>query len=201
MPQPERITIVLLAGGLATRLPGKLTLPVRGEPMLVRVYRRLTSHGRTCIVSSRAPLDAALVSSIAAPVVVDDYEDAGPLGGLVSAATRVRTPLFFAAAGDLPNIDAAFVDELEREYDRLITVGDAPEAVVPVWPDGKREPLAALYDAVAFARAGRRALEGGRRRVTAALDDMRVALYAVRPEDEARLANVNTPDDYAAHGR
>jgi len=30
---------------------------------------------------------------------------------------------------------------------------------------------------------------------------MRVALYALKPEDEARLANVNTPDDYAAHGR
>jgi molybdopterin-guanine dinucleotide biosynthesis protein A len=192
---------VLLAGGLATRLPGKLTMPVGGEPMLVRVYRRLTSLGRTCIISSRAPLEAALASSIAAPVVVDEYEDAGPLGGLVSAATRVRTPLFFAAAGDLPNIEAAFVDELEREYDRLVSAGDTPEAIVPTWPDGKREPLAALYDAGAFARAGRRALESGRRRVTAALDDMRVAAFAVMPEDEARLANVNTPDDYAAHGR
>jgi molybdopterin-guanine dinucleotide biosynthesis protein A len=201
MREAGRITIVLLAGGLATRLPGKLTLPVGGEPMLVRVYRRLTSRDRPCIVSSRAPLEAALASSIAAPVVVDDFEDAGPLGGLVSAAARVQTPLFFAAAGDLPNIDARFVDELEREFDRLAASGNAPEAVVPAWPDGMLEPLAALYDAAAFARAGRRALDAGRRRVTAVLDDMRVVRYAIGPEDEARLANVNTPDDYAAHGR
>jgi molybdopterin-guanine dinucleotide biosynthesis protein A len=201
MREAGRITIVLLAGGLATRLPGKLTLPVGGEPMLVRVYRRLTSVHRPCIVSARAPLDASLGSSIPAPVVVDEYDDAGPLGGLVSAAAHVRTPLFFAAAGDLPGIDADFVDALDREFDRLAAAGHVPEAVVPAWPDGKLEPLAALYDVKAFERAGRHALEAGRRRVTAALDGMRVARYAIGPEDEARLANVNTPDDYAAHGR
>jgi len=189
---------VLLAGGRASRLPGKLSLPVDGEPMLVRVYRRLTiTKLRPCVVSARGPLEPAWAEAIDAPVVFDEFDDAGPLGGLVTAVARVQTPLFFAAAGDLPNMDAEFIDALEREYDRSAEDGPAPDAVVPAWPDGTLEPLAALYDTAAFARCGRLALDAGRRRVTAALDGMRVTRYPVSPEDEARLANVNTPGDYA----
>ena len=164
MSQPARVTIVLLAGGQATRLPGKLALPVAGEPMLARVYRRLTERGHPCLVSSRAPLDPTLFSSIRANTVVDEYEDAGPLGGLVSAVAAVRTPLFFAAAGDLPDLDSTFIERLVVEYDRFAHAGDAPKAVVPAWPDGKLEPLAALYDTAAFAlRAGKRWMRAGAR--------------------------------------
>jgi molybdopterin-guanine dinucleotide biosynthesis protein A len=195
----SRVTVVLLAGGAATRLPGKLGLPIAGEPMLARAYRRLTEGGRPCIVSARAPLEPRLAALIPAPVVLDEFDDAGPLGGLVSAAASVRTPLLFAAAGDLPQIGAAFVDALEDEYDRLCTAGDAPEALVPTWPSGRSEPLAALYDARALARAGRLALHAGTRKVMTALDGLRLARYAVRAEDEPALANVNSPADYETH--
>jgi molybdopterin-guanine dinucleotide biosynthesis protein A len=196
--ESARLTIVLLAGGLATRLPGKLSLPIGGTPMLEHVYRQLTRGGLPCIVSARQALDATLASAIPALVVLDEYPDAGPLGGLVCAAHRVATLLLFAAAGDLPNLDAPFVDTLVREYDRLVATGATPDAVVPVWPDGKLEPLAALYDARAIAQSGRVALASGRRKVTSALEGLHVATFALGPEDEARLANVNTPGDYNA---
>src|SRR5207302_10247775 len=63
-------------------------------------------------------------------------------------------------------------------------------------PDGTLEPLAALYETRALLRAGRRALGAGLRRVTAAFEGLRVAFYALGPEDEAKLTNVNTPEDY-----
>ena len=196
---PGRATVLLLAGGEASRLPGKLMLPVDGEPMLVRVFKRLTSDGRPCVISTRAPLDSPLLPVLNAPVVIDEYHGSGPLGGLASAAPHVATPLLFAAAGDLPDLDGAFVAHLEAEYDRLSAAGEPPEAVVPVWADGRLEPLAALYATRPLADAARRTLAAGRRRVTAALDLLRVATVAVRPEDEARLANVNTPGDYRAY--
>lgn len=164
--------------------------------MLARVYRRLAAGSRPCLVSARAELEPALAALVPAPVVVDEYAQAGPLGGLVSAAVRVSTPLLFAAAGDLPDLDAAFVDDLEREYDRRAAAGEKPEAIVPAWPDGKLEPLAALYLTRAIADCGRRALAAGRRKVTAAFEGLRVVRFAVRPEDEGRLVNVNTPRDY-----
>src|SRR5437879_5620761 len=126
MRSTARVTIVLLAGGRATRLPGKLGLPVGDEPMLARVFRRLTSDGRACVISARTALEPELAATVRAPLVLDEYEDVGPLGGLVSAAGNVKTPLLFAAAGDMPWIDAHFVDQLEREFGRLDAAGERP---------------------------------------------------------------------------
>lgn len=194
-----RTTIVLLAGGSATRLPGKLSLPIQGEPMLVRVYRRLDDGRRPFVVSARGRLDDALAAAIDAPVVLDDRGDVGPLGAIVTVATRLTTPLFFAAAGDLPELDAAFVDDLESAYDRQAEAGHSPEAVVPVWPSGDLEPLAALYETKAAAHAGSEALASGQKRVSAMIERLRVLHFHVRPQDEPRLANVNTRPDYDAY--
>lgn len=196
-----RTTVVLFAGGAALRLPGKLALPIDGEPMLVRVFRRVVAGRRPCVVSARAAIDPALAAAMRAPVVLDERGDVGPLGALVTVAATIGTPLFFAAAGDLPELDAAFVDELEAEFDRALAEDDAPEAVVPRWPDGRIEPLAALYDTRAALRAGSAALDAGSRRVSAVLDGLRVRHVGVRPQDEARLVNVNTPRDYDAYRR
>jgi len=194
-----RTTIVLLAGGSATRLPGKLSLPIQGEPMLVRVYKRLYDGKRPFVISARRPLDDALATVIDAPVVFDDQGDVGPLGAIVTVAKSLTTPLFFAAAGDLPELDVAFIDDLETAYDRHAAYGIAPEAVVPLWPNGDLEPLAALYETKAVMRAGSEALKSGRRRVSAMIEGMRVLHFDVRPQDERRLANVNTRPDYESY--
>jgi len=194
-----RTTIVLLAGGSATRLPGKLALPIQGEPMLLRVYHRLVDGVRPCVVSARHPLDDRLAAAIDAPVVFDDRGDVGPLGAIITVASTLTTPLFFAAAGDLPELDSSFIDDLESAYDRQAAAGEAPEAVVPAWPNGDLEPLAALYETKAATRAGSAALGSGRRRVSAMIENLRVLRFDVRPQDERRLANVNTRPDYDAY--
>ena len=165
--------------------------------MLLRVYRRLGGQHRPCIVSVREPLDASLAARVRCPVVADADPDAGPLGALATAAEKVDTPLFFAAAGDIVHIDAAFVDSLLEDYRRAIDEGRTPAAVLPTWPDGRTEPLAALYDTAAFLRGARAALQAGRRKVVDALDGLDVVAHPVRREDEERLANVNTQADYA----
>jgi molybdopterin-guanine dinucleotide biosynthesis protein A len=190
----DRVTVVLLAGGPATRLPGKLALDIDGEPMLARVYRQLTSTGWPCVISARAPLSTRMQGDAPYQVALDDVPDGGPLVGLRNAAALVRTPLLFAAAADLPNLSVAFASRLLAAFD---AAGPrAPQAVLPTWPDGKVEPLAALYDTAAYAHGAAAALAAGRRKVTAALDGLEVLAYPVRPEDEDALLNVNTPQDY-----
>ena len=194
MTESDRITVVLLAGGPATRLPGKLALDVDGEPMLARVYRQLTSTGWPCVISARAQLGTRMPGNAPYQVALDDVADGGPLVGLRTAAALVRTPLLFAAAADLPNLSIAFAARLLAAYDAAGS--RAPHAVLPTWPDGKVEPLAAVYDAAAYARGAVAALAAGRRKVTAALDGLEILAYPVRPEDEEVLLNVNTPQDY-----
>ncbi len=192
----SEVTIVLLAGGAATRLPGKLGMPIDGEPMLVRAYRRLAADDTPCIISVRDRLEVRFPEAIKCDIIQDEFPDGGPLGALLSAARRVRTPLFMAVAGDLPNIDRAFVAKLLKAYAEPLAAGDPPAAVLPTWPDGKVEPLAALYATAPWVRGAERALKEGRRKVTAALDGLNVVPYRVTPDEERMLANVNTPEDY-----
>jgi molybdopterin-guanine dinucleotide biosynthesis protein A len=187
-----RITIVVLAGGDATRLPGKLSLPVDGEPMLARVLRVMSATGAPCLVAAGARSPEALGTNFEIPVVYDDRPGEGPLAALASAARAVHTPFFLAVAGDMPGVDAAFVA-------RIVAAAGAarwPDAIVPRHADGTIEPLAALYKREPWVVAARAALARGRRNVSAALDGLRVVYYDTVPEDEPALANVNTPSDY-----
>lgn len=197
----DRITVVLLAGGAATRLPGKLAMPIDGEPMVVRVHRRLTESGLHCVASFRAADDPARALLPSVDAAFDEKPGQGPLGGLVSACARVRTPFIFAAAADLPGLDVRLVDDLLDDQDRLRANGGDFEAVVPRWPDGDCESLAAMYDRAALERAGRETLALSERRVMAAVRRLRVAYHPLSDADRARLLNVNTSEDYAAVSR
>lgn len=191
------VTIVLLAGGRATRLPGKLSLPIGDESMLLRVFRQLTRSGYPCVLSVREPLTQDVVGGLSAPFILDKYPDAGPLGGLASAAAVVSTSLLFAAAADLPNLDERALEALLQCY-RIEITRDAiaPEAIVPRHRNGDVEPLAALYDTKALRTSAVRELEGGRRRVAAALLGLRVVYYDIPQIEESRYLNINTPEDF-----
>src|SRR5450755_1617729 len=187
------VTIIVLGGGLATRLPGKLALPFDDVPMLARVVNALTATGAPCLLAANAPLTDDVGAHITVPVVYDEHPGEGPLAALATAASAVSTPFFFAVAGDMPGIDAAFVA-------RVIAAAEKagwPDATVPTRVDNSLEPLAALYKVGPWLAAARNALAAGRRNVTAALDGLRTVHYRIVPEDEPALANVNTPADYA----
>jgi molybdenum cofactor guanylyltransferase len=193
----DGLTIVVLAGGRATRLPGKLALEIGNEPMLLRVFRKMRASGYPCLLSLREPLSPDLQEHIDAQIVYDVYEDAGPLGGLASAAAQVQTPLLFAAAADLPNLDFQALDVLLQAREREKRGNThLPEAIVPRHADGNIEPLAALYDRKPLLTSSRQSLLAGRKRVSAALTNLRVAYYEIPPAQEARYLNVNTMQDF-----
>ena len=183
-PFPE-ITVVIVAGGNATRLPGKLALDAGGVPLLVRVHRNV-APGRPVIVAA-PDLAAELAVQIDAPVVGERGPKRGPLGGLLAAFAAIRTPWAFAVAGDAPFVDAAWIDRLAAAREP----GD--EAVVPRHADGHVEPLAALYDVAAYLREGGAELEasGALHKVAA-----RLRTRYVEVDDPRIFANINTPEDY-----
>jgi molybdopterin-guanine dinucleotide biosynthesis protein A len=202
------VTIVLLAGGKSTRLPGKLALPIGNEAMLVKVYKQLTNSELPCIISVRERLPDELTGLMPSPTVRDKYQDSGPLGGLASAAEQVTTPLLFAAAGDLPNIDGGvvatllrfYLDEVARIHPSLRGEQTGPQAVVPRQRDGQVEPLAALYDTAALLSSATRVVKSGRRKVTDALEGLNVVYYDVPAGEQRKYLNVNTPLDFARIG-
>jgi molybdopterin-guanine dinucleotide biosynthesis protein A len=193
MPEREPAsTVIILAGGEATRLPGKLYLNAGDLPLLVRVYRNV-SAGRPTVLSCKGALPYEIDALIDAPAVIDRWPLRGPLSGLLSTMNEVRTPWVFAVAGDAPFVDAAFIDRLERQ----IVPGD--EAIVPRrLRDGKLqiEPLAALYAREAFLREGTPVLLGGNGALRVVIDRLRTRFVEI--DDERVFANVNTPAEYDA---
>jgi molybdopterin-guanine dinucleotide biosynthesis protein A len=192
---PDRspaLSVIVLAGGEATRLPGKLALDAGDLPMLARVYRNV-SAGRPTTLSCKATLPYELDRFIDAPAVVDRWPMRGPLSGLISTMSELRTPWVFAVAGDAPFVDAAFIDRLEAQLEP----GD--EALVPYrMVDGKRqiEPLAAIYAREAFVREGLPVLLSGNGALRTVID--RLVTRFVEIDDALIFSNVNTPADYDA---
>jgi len=188
------LAIVILAGGEATRLPGKLAKPAGTVPMLVRVYRNLAPSGRRVYLSLKEPLSADLAQALAAATPVYDMQpQRGPVGGLVSTFSVLAERYAFVCAGDAPLVGT---DHLNRVVDAW---REGDEAVVPVRVRAGKEqwePLAALYDAPAFAREGSAVLRNGRGSMREVIERLKTRLLPM--EDEAVFTNVNTPAEYAA---
>ncbi len=182
----DDVSVVIVAGGNASRLPGKLALDAGGMPLLVRVYRNV-ARGRPTIIAAQ-DLAPELAAAIDAPVIGEIGPKRGPLGGLLAAFARVTTPWVFAVAGDAPFVDAAHIA-------RLIAAREpGDEAVVPRHPSGQVEPLAALYNVAAYVRAGTEELAaGGALHKVAA----RLRTRYIEIDDPRIFTNVNTPAQYA----
>jgi len=183
---------VILAGGEATRLPGKLLLEAGGIPLIVRVYRNVGA-GRETVVACAGGFPREVDALLPVPMVVDRRPRRGPLGGLVTTLGRMGARWVFVVAGDAPLAGEALLERLAAAR----RPGD--EAVVPVRNhngEPQPEPLTALYDRPAFLREGATVLRAGRGSVRAVVEKLNARLLPV--DDAPEFTNINTPADYAA---
>lgn len=183
----------ILAGGASSRMGAdKAHLRLGGLTLVERAARALASVAtEVAVVSSKRDAGAWGL-----PVVADVYEAAGALGGLHSALSHARTELIAVAPCDLPFLTGAL-------YGRLVSLaGEEFDAVVPVQPDGRLQPLCAIYRRRACLAAATRLLEAGERKPRALLEAVRTRLVPfdrLADLDGSPLffSNVNTPDDFA----
>ncbi len=206
-----RVGILILAGGEATRLPGKLLLPLADDherafaasnrsaaatpntgttPMIVRVYRNMRDdEAREIVISSKSTFPRAVDDALTAPIVIDRWPGRGPLAGMLSAMAQMRSRFVFTVAGDAPFLTAAGGDALVEH----LRTGD--EAIVPRHrTDGGIEPLAAIYDRIAFLREGLPVLQSGAGAIRRVIDRLNTRYV----ELDHRIANVNTQAEYDA---
>ena len=89
--------------------------------------------------------DISLVSArpeqydLSLPVVADNYRDCGALGGLHAALRACRAPWAAIVSCDLPFVTG----ELFRRLGEFRN--EETDAVAPLQPDGRPQPLCALY--------------------------------------------------------
>lgn len=175
--------VCILAGGEASRLPGKMELEFAGRPLLAHVYRNVRGDYPT-YVAARSTFSQALDAQLDCPIVIDRHPGRGPLGGLVSAFAEIREDRVFAVAGDLPNAGSHTLDALRNAW-------EPGDAAVVATRDGRPEPLVALYDRRKFLDAAQDVLAG-----SGSVAEVARALGArFVPVPASELHNVNTPSD------
>jgi molybdopterin-guanine dinucleotide biosynthesis protein A len=183
------IAVCLLAGGEATRFPGKLERTLSGVPLLRCTYESVRGIGPVT-VSVREMSQAKILEGEPVTVVTDEIAGRGPLEGLISAFSAIEHPWIFVAAGDAPYAGRELYEALRAAWEA------GCEAVVPENAQGTLQPLTALYERAPFleaARTPRVRASGAVRRAVEVLRAVRV-----RNLNERAFFNVNTEADYRA---
>jgi molybdopterin-guanine dinucleotide biosynthesis protein A len=177
--------VILLAGGEATRFPGKLEQRIDGKPMLERCYDAVRIAGWPVYVAGKGSFSRRLDARLETPLLIDRKPGRGPLHAFLAACARVRARRLFAIGGDQSRIDAAVMLRLAAAWQS----GD--EAAVPAH-DARIEPLGALYDRSAALGAGFELRNAG----AAGMHDLIARLDArLVPCDARYFHNVNRPED------
>jgi molybdopterin-guanine dinucleotide biosynthesis protein A len=183
----------ILVGGASSRMgTNKALLEVGGQNFVERIQAALASLTTQASLVGEKKEYPAWPSL---PVVPDVHVKWGALGGLHAALMACRARWAAVVACDLPFVTGEL-------FVRLASLRENFEAVVPVQPDGRLQPLCALYRAAACRERAEELINAGERRPLALLDAVntrRVRFDQLSDLDAADqfFTNVNTPEDYA----
>ncbi len=125
-----------MAGGDSTRMKtDKSNLPIDGQPIIAHVLDQLRPHFKQILISAK---DARAYGFPGVEVIADERPGQGPLMGIVSAIKASDHDLNFVQACDIPTTNMALVKE-------MLKCAPGYHAVTPRNPDGRCEPLFAVY--------------------------------------------------------
>lgn len=183
--------IIVQARMTSTRLPGKVLLPLAGEPMLTRLIERLRRVRRvdgivvaTTTNTSDDPI-AALCALLGVPChrgsehdVLSRYADAARLYG-ADVVVRITS--------DCPLIDPALIDQTIAAYDEGGS-DYVSNMLPPTWPYGM---AVEVFSAAALAQAHAEATQAAERE--------HVTPFLYWHPERYRLRNVASPVDLSHH--
>ena len=184
-----QIEAFILAGGASSRMGADKSQLLLDEQTFVE---RIAATLR--MVTDSVSLVGGSGSEANLPVVADVYPKWGALGGLHAALSACRREWAIVVACDLPLVTAEL-------FERLASLRDEHDAVVPIQPDGRPQPLAALYRTDPCRRVATELIEAGRRRPLDLLETVKTrwvefAEIAKLTQAERFFVNINTPEDY-----
>lgn len=183
--------IIVQARMTSTRLPGKVLLPLAGEPMLARLIERLRrvrrANGIVVATTTNATDDpiAALCAQLGVPCHRGSEQDV--LSRYADAARLYGADVVVRITADCPLIDPALIDQLIETYEE----GDSDyvsNMLPPTWPYGM---AVEVFSAAALAQAHAEATQAAERE--------HVTPFLYWHPERYRLRNVASPVDLSRH--
>ena len=165
----------------SVRFPGKHSIKLDGVSMIDRVISRVLSFMKledvVLFTKSR---------SISTSLCRIEYDNSTPgiAHSLLLAMERYGD--IFAVAGDMPCLSPRIAGNMLGSWNG--------ECVVPVHPDGRIEPLFAIYPAK-HVEEMRNNLEKGKLSLHEFIRSIPFTAYSIKEEDAVSFTNVNTPYD------
>ena len=183
----------ILVGGRSSRMgTDKSRLQFGGQTSVERIAAELQTM--TSRISLVGPGSAGFDPNLR--IIPDTHQQWGALGGIHAALGDCEADWALIVACDLPFVTHDLCS-------RLLTLGrsESPDAIVPVQPDGRPQPLCALYRREPCWLEAEKLITGGEHTPRALLANVKTRW--VRPVELSDLPgaenfffNVNTPEDY-----
>ncbi|WDU60594.1 molybdenum cofactor guanylyltransferase MobA [Pseudomonas poae] len=184
---PLPCSILLLAGGRGQRMGGqdKGLLQWRGQPLIAHLQRLTRPLTDDLIISCNRNHDR--YRPYADQLVSDDSPDfPGPLAGIRAGLAAARGAHLLVLPCDVPNIDVGLLTDLRETARRnpllpvMVRHGAFWEPLICIIPTGLQTQIERAWDAG----------ERSPRKILLQLSGVGLEC----PEDDPRLANLNTPE-------
>ena len=187
---------IILAGGKSSRMgTNKALLPIAGKTVVEWIIQEMDNLCSSVLIVAR---DENIYRFTGRLVVLDIYEDAGPLAGIHAAFHAGEAEWSVVCSCDHPFASEALFQLLLNEAEMA---GSEVDAIIPL-EHGRPQPLMAVYRHTA-ATALDAALSLGQRRVMDWVNQLNVrylsldeALSDTDIDPERVLFNMNYPEDY-----
>lgn len=176
-------TAVILAGGGSRRMGrDKSMLSIGSRPMIAHIAEQLAFFPERLVGAN----DREKYAFLGLEVVPDEMPGVGPLMGIISCVARASYELSFVTGCDIPVLDRAFIL-------RLLANATGNDIVMAQLPDGRVEPLLAVYRKTVVPVA-RELVARSRRRIVELFDHLKVHFEPAETLDWYR--NLNTMREY-----
>ena len=187
----SQLQAFILAGGQSRRMGrDKSQLLLENQTFTDRIAETLLQ------ITDSVTLVGSRQTNSRYAVAKDVYTEWGALGGLHAALAACRGEWAIVVACDLPFVTAEL-------FNYLASLRDGHEAVVPLQPDGRPQPLSSLYRIEPCLQRATELIEAGKRRPLDLLELVNtrwVPFNELMNLDQAEkfFVNINTPEDYDA---
>jgi molybdopterin-guanine dinucleotide biosynthesis protein A len=182
----------ILVGGASRRMgQDKAQLRLGSETMLERLATRLSAVTSSVTLVGRPQT----YEGYRLPNVPDIHENWGALGGIHAALSAAKTDWIIVIACDLPFVTRELFERLKSFADESI------DSIVPMQPDGRPQPVCALYRRETCLPEIERLVSAGEHTPRALLTNVRTrhvqfAELSDLPGAENFFLNLNTPEDF-----
>ncbi|MDA3892977.1 MAG: molybdenum cofactor guanylyltransferase [Salinivirgaceae bacterium] len=177
----SQITGIVIAGGKSSRMgQNKALLKYHGKRLIDNAIQLLQKYTQNIIVSSNEPIE-----SIPYSILPDEVKDIGPMGGLHSGLRESKSEFNLIIPCDVPNIELGL-------FSNFIAACEGYDAVIPILPNGKYEPLVACYNKTIIPLI-EKAIQNNDYKLVNLIDKAHVKFIEVINIDQFK--NINAPND------